>query len=71
MKTMKFKLSGLHCASCKGLIEDVVRDVPDVQSAQVDSEASSLTIEHGASFEPQTLMDEVVGLGAGYAIEKL
>lgn len=66
--TTVFKLSGLHCASCKGLIEDVARDVVGVQNAIVDSQASILTIEHDGGFNPEFVMEEIRGLGAGYTI---
>lgn len=68
MKTTKFKLTGLHCASCKGLIEDVAREVAGVESATVDPETSTLTIEQDGSFNPELVMKEIRGLGAGYTI---
>lgn len=69
--TTIFKLSGLHCSSCKELIEDAARAVPGVEHAAVNLKASVLTVEHDNSFIPQPLIQSVVGLGAGYTIEKI
>lgn len=69
MKT-HIKITGMHCASCKALLEDVARDVPGVISCMIDPKRGIGTIEHDASFTFDTLAKEVAALD-GYAIEKM
>lgn len=57
------RITGLHCASCKALIEDVATDIPGVTSAVVDSEKMTATIEHEDSILPETLRQEIENLG--------
>lgn len=56
-------ITGLHCASCKALIEDVTKDIPGVTSAVVDSEKMTATIEHEESVQPEMLRQEIEKLG--------
>ena len=69
--TSVFKLTGLHCSSCKELIEEAATEVPGVEKANVNLKASVLTIEHGTAFHPESLMQAIVSLGAGYAVTPL
>ena len=65
----KIKITGLHCASCKVLLEDVAQDVPGVQSCTIDATTGIGNIEHDDSFNFDALVQEVAGLNK-YAIEK-
>ena len=56
-------ITGLHCASCKMLIEDVAKDIPGVTSAVVDSEKMTATIEHEDSVQPETIRKEIENIG--------
>jgi copper chaperone CopZ len=65
MKTT-IKIEGMHCGSCKALIEDVAKDVPGVVSCDVDVAHGKAVIEHAADFEPSEFIAEIAGLDAGY-----
>ncbi len=56
-------IQGMHCASCKVLIEDVCRDIPGVVSCVVDVASHTAKIEHDASVLPETIRREIEGLG--------
>ncbi len=65
MKTT-IKIDGMHCGSCKALIEDVAKDVPGVVSCDVDVAHGKADVEHTADFEPSEFIAEIAGLEAGY-----
>jgi copper chaperone CopZ len=56
-------ITGMHCASCKALLEDVIGDVPGVTRCTVDSEKSTGTIEHDDTFTPENLEQAISELG--------
>ncbi|HSD12651.1 MAG TPA: heavy metal-associated domain-containing protein [Patescibacteria group bacterium] len=61
--TTTLKITGMHCASCKTLIEDVCGDVKGVRSASVDPKTGLATIEHDDALDPAALVNEIRGLG--------
>lgn len=61
--TITLKIQGMHCASCKVLIEDVCQDIPGVTSCVVDVASGTATIEHDASVQPEKIQREIEGLG--------
>ncbi len=71
MTMIIFKVKGMHCVSCKNLIEDAAREVPGVEKAMVNPEASVLTIEHGNAFDAAALVRMIRDLGAGYDIQTI
>ncbi|MBP7967373.1 heavy metal translocating P-type ATPase, partial [Candidatus Woesebacteria bacterium] len=46
MKKQIFPIVGMHCASCKALIESVVQEVPGVQKVMVNFAAEKMSIEY-------------------------
>ena len=46
MDTMKFKITGMHCRSCKRLIESVLSDLPGVEAADVDETTGLGSLRH-------------------------
>ncbi len=62
MKTV-LKITGMHCASCKLLIEDVCKEIPGVTSCEVDLGGNIATIEHDASVSAEKLSQEISSLG--------
>ncbi len=54
MKTLTFHVSGTHCAACKILIEDIVKEQGGIHSVSVDLKKEIVSIE-GQSFEPSQL----------------
>lgn len=46
MKKQIFPIVGMHCASCKALIEDVVSDIPGVHHVMVNFAAEKMSVEY-------------------------
>jgi copper chaperone CopZ len=67
MPTTTLKITGMHCTSCKALIEDVASEIPGVQSCAVDVPAGTATVEHDATLDMQRLIDEIRSLN-GYDV---
>lgn len=57
------KIAGLHCASCKKLIESVASDVPGVNACAVDLEAARASVEHDTPESLEALLREIAALG--------
>jgi copper chaperone CopZ len=68
MKTTVIKIKGMHCNSCKLLIEDVCKDIKGVKSCKVDFKTGETVIEHDESFNFDSFKNEVEELGQ-YKIE--
>lgn len=66
--TTKLNITGMHCRSCKTLIEEVAMDIPGVVACNVDVEACAAEVEHDASFNAADLISEIASLG-GYKAE--
>lgn len=64
MPSQTFKISGMHCPSCKILIEDVCSEIPGVHSMQVDSQTGVAVVEHGENFDTDLLKSRVEELGS-------
>ncbi len=63
MATTTIKISGMHCGSCKSLIEDVAGDVPGVRSCDVDAGKGIGVVEHDEEFKINDLVKEIEALG--------
>lgn len=63
MSTTTISISGMHCASCKALIEDVAGEMPGVTSCSVDVAAGRGVIEHDERFNLHDLAKEIESLG--------
>ncbi len=55
-------IQGMHCASCKALIEDVCNDIPGVTSCTVDVSTNTARIEHDMSVDIEVIRREIEGL---------
>ena len=66
--TTTLKIAGMHCNSCKTLIEDVAMDVPGVVACRVDVNAGAAEVEHGESCDVAALVAEIQNLG-DYKVE--
>ncbi|OGJ51195.1 hypothetical protein A2335_01975 [Candidatus Peregrinibacteria bacterium RIFOXYB2_FULL_32_7] len=62
MKTI-LRIEGIHCKSCKVLIEDVCNDFPEIQSCNVNYETGETTVEHDAYLDLQNLKNGIESLG--------
>lgn len=57
-------IQGMHCASCKLLIEDACQDIPGVTSCAVDVASNTARIEHDESVNPEKIRQEIESLGS-------
>lgn len=64
------KITGMHCASCKTLIEDVAHDVPGVQSCTVDHATGNGVIGHDETFDFTNFAKEIATLDK-YIVQKV
>lgn len=70
MQTTTLKIQGMHCVSCKLLIEDVCKDVPGVMTCEVNPETGIATITHEDTLDFTLLKKEIEQLGE-YKIEQI
>lgn len=68
MLTTQWKINGMHCASCKLLIEDVCKETPGVSECEVDSATGLMTMAHEESTDLTKLKSEIEALGE-YKVE--
>lgn len=61
--TTNFRIEGMHCHSCKLLIEDVCKDIPGVQDCQVNVEAGTARVEHAPDVDLSLIEREITQLG--------
>ncbi len=57
------KIQGMHCASCKAVIEDVARETKGVKDCTVDAAKGTATVEYEGSVDWQALKKEIERLG--------
>lgn len=63
MTTYNLKIEGLHCASCKALIEDVAGDVSGISRCEVDPVSGMTEVAADTPAAIQELMKEIAALG--------
>ena len=64
------KITGMHCTSCKKLIEDVASEIPGVISCTVDQATGAGVVLHDATFDFTKFAQEIGGLD-NYKVEKI
>lgn len=62
MKTT-IMVKGMHCNSCKMLIEDACSEIPGVKSCHTDFKTGKTVIEHEGKLDLQTVKKEVESMG--------
>ncbi|MBI2147803.1 cation transporter [Candidatus Woesearchaeota archaeon] len=62
MKTT-LTIQGMHCTSCKMLIEDACADIPGVISCKVDAASGKAVVEHEKGFDIGRVKKEIEKLG--------
>lgn len=68
MAKTTLNITGMHCASCKALIEEVSLEVSGVKACIVDPEKGTAVIEHDETFQFQPLKQAIEALGE-YKVE--
>ncbi|MBI5794504.1 heavy-metal-associated domain-containing protein [Candidatus Uhrbacteria bacterium] len=71
MTTTILEITGMHCTSCKKLIEDVCKEVSGVHACTVDVQAGKATVEHDASLDLAALKREISSLGSYSVTERV
>ena len=61
-------ITGMHCASCKALIEDVAKDFAGVVSCEVDLATKKALITHEEATNIPQLLKEIEALDNTYRI---
>lgn len=59
----EFKVKGMHCNSCKVLIEDVCNEIKGVKSCNVEVKTGKVVVEHDNSVDLNKVKKEIEGLG--------
>ena len=44
-KTLKFKITGMHCASCSNLIKMALEDIKEIKKIDISDKTGSLSID--------------------------
>ncbi len=65
----RFKVQGMHCASCAVTIERALKELPGIKEAQVNFAAETLSVRADASLSAEAVAARVAA--AGYAAEPL
>lgn len=65
-----YNITGMHCASCKELIEEVCGELPGVQSCTVDASTGVAQITHDGSFSTRSFQKAITPLG-DYAVKEV
>lgn len=62
MKTI-INVKGMHCTSCKRLIEEVCSELPGVKSCSVNFKTGKTVIEHEGELDLPIIKKEIESLG--------
>lgn len=62
-------IKGTHCESCKALIEDVCKEIPGINSCNVDYKTGKTIIEHDEELDWKKFKKEIESLGE-YKVNK-
>ena len=63
MSTLQFKVTGMHCHSCKALIEDVCKDFPGVVDSEVNAQTGEAVVDYEGELDKAKLKSEIEALG--------
>ncbi len=67
--TLRFRVAGLHCASCKARLEAALAAVPGVQEARVNLADASATLSMLGSVTPRSVQEAAERSGYGMEID--
>lgn len=63
MQKTTLSIKGMHCASCKALIEDVAGDIKGIKSCIVDLKGGTAAVEHAEKKDIEELKKEIESIG--------
>ena len=67
--TQRFRVAGLHCASCKARLEAALAEVPGIQEARVNLADASATLSMLGSVTPLSIQEAAERSGFGIEID--
>ena len=56
-------IKGIHCTSCKVLIEDICFGFKEIKKCEVDVKSGKVIVEHQTNFDPQKIKKEIEKIG--------
>jgi len=61
----RYRVTGMHCASCGLLVDDTLEDIPGIASSSTDARSGSAVIdlEPGATVEHDVVIAAITSLG--------
>ena len=70
MKSLKFKVAGMHCPGCVTSVKEALLSAPGISKAEVDISNDTATVEF---FENQTTVDKLVSIieNSGFKAEPI
>ncbi len=65
MTTRRYRITGMHCASCGLLIDDALEDLPGVASSStaIRSGCTEVTVDPGAAVADDAVVAAITSLG--------
>lgn len=63
--TRRYRITGMHCASCGLLVDDVLEDIPGIASSSTDARSgiAIINVEPGASIDDDAVVAAITTLG--------
>ncbi len=69
MTTRRYRITGMHCASCGLLVDETLEDLPGIASSSTDVRAGSVIVEVQPDASPEhedrAVVTAVTALGYG------
>jgi len=61
----RYRITGMHCASCGLLVDDTLEDIPGIASSSTDvrSGCAVIDLEPGATVDHDVVLVAITGLG--------
>lgn len=63
--TRRYRITGMHCASCGLLVDDTLEDIPGIASSSTDARSgvAVIDVEAGAAIDDDTVVAAITSLG--------
>lgn len=63
--TRRYRITGMHCASCGLLVDDTLEDIPGITSSTTDVRVGRavVDVEPGAPVDDDIVIAAITGLG--------
>lgn len=63
--TRRYRITGMHCASCGLLVDDTLEDIPGIASSSTDARSglAIVDVEPGTSIDDDAVVAAITTLG--------